>query len=301
MILGISIQYALLDFFVFSFLGWIYESTFVSVRSKKLVNRGFLMGPVIPLYGFGAVLVYLLLRPFAKIPSILYLMGMLIATVIEYVTAWLLEIAFHTKWWDYSNEPYNLKGRVALIPSMFWGILSLFLFDFLQPAADAVIRLIPEKAVRPFLAAAIFLLLCDLVYTVITTINFRKQLVRLYDLKKELEYLLDELQEASLREILSAGRKEREEKPVQSELSAWAETFAGKLKSLRGKSEDSALNTLEERFRLYLEHRSSVLKKRPLIGNQRLLDAFPNMKLLSGKHADVEVRDLLMNIRKKKK
>ena len=72
-------------------------------------------------------------------------MGMLIATVLEYITSWLLEVLFHAKWWDYSEAPYNLNGRIALIPSMFWGILSLVMFDVLQPAASFVIKQIPQR------------------------------------------------------------------------------------------------------------------------------------------------------------
>ena len=134
-VLGLPLYFVAFDFIIFCVAGWIYESTFVSVRTKKVVNRGFLIGPYLPLYGFGAVIVYILLRPFAKIPSLLYIMGMLVATFLEYMTSWLLEVCFHTRWWDYTKDPYNLNGRIALIPSMFWGILSLIMFDFLQPFA----------------------------------------------------------------------------------------------------------------------------------------------------------------------
>ncbi len=107
----------------FSFFGWIYESTFVSIRDRKLINRGFLTGPLLPLYGTGATLVYVTLRPLEAHPSLLFISGMAIATITEYIVALLLEKLTHAKWWDYSNEPYNFQGRVALIPSLFWGFL----------------------------------------------------------------------------------------------------------------------------------------------------------------------------------
>ena len=116
MILGLSIYFILMDFYVFSILGWVYESTFVSIRTGKPVNRGFLVGPMLPLYGTGATLVYVLLRPVSSHPSLLYALGMLIATVIEYLTSYVLEKLFHAKWWDYSKAPYNLNGRIAIIP-----------------------------------------------------------------------------------------------------------------------------------------------------------------------------------------
>ena len=96
-VLGLPLYFVAFDFIIFCVAGWIYESTFVSVRAKKVVNRGFLIGPYLPLYGFGAVIVYILLRPFAKIPSLLYIMGMLVATFLEYMTSWLLEVCFHTR------------------------------------------------------------------------------------------------------------------------------------------------------------------------------------------------------------
>ena len=144
-VLGLPLYFVAFDFIIFCVAGWIYESTFVSVRAKKVVNRGFLIGPYLPLYGFGAVIVYILLRPFAKIPSLLYIMGMLVATFLEYMTSWLLEVCFHTRWWDYTKDPYNLNGRIALIPSMFWGILSLIMFDFLQPFATMLIEMVPKR------------------------------------------------------------------------------------------------------------------------------------------------------------
>lgn len=96
-----------------------------------MINRGFLVGPLLPLYGFGGTIVYVFLRPLEPHPSLLYLGGMLLATAIEYFTSWGMEKLFHAQWWDYSRDPYNFEGRIALVPSMFWGFLSLLAFDFL--------------------------------------------------------------------------------------------------------------------------------------------------------------------------
>lgn len=180
MILGLSIYFILMNFYVFSILGWVYESTFVSIRTGKPVNRGFLVGPMLPLYGTGATLVYVLLRPVSSHPSLLYALGMLIATVIEYLTSYVLEKLFHAKWWDYSKAPYNLNGRIAIIPSMFWGFLTLFLFDVLEPFAIWLIGLIPEATGLKILTVLILISLADLTYTIIETVNFRKQLETLF-------------------------------------------------------------------------------------------------------------------------
>jgi len=212
MILGESVYDILMMFYFFAFAGWIYECTFVLLRDRKPINRGFLIGPILPLYGFGAVTVYLLLRPFSSIPTLLYFMGMVVATVLEYVTGWILERCFHTKWWDYSEEPYNFQGRVALIPSMFWGVLSLMMFDLLLPVANMVIESIPRRGGEIFLGAALLVTAADLSYTVITMINLRKQLEKLYALKKELDLLYREKSETSLKELLKYSASELSER-----------------------------------------------------------------------------------------
>lgn len=300
MVFGLPITFILLDFYVFAFFGWIYESGFVSIRDRKLTNRGFLIGPVIPLYGVGAVVVYLLLRPFSHIPSLLYFMGMLIATAIEYLASWILEKVFHTQWWDYSQEPYNFRGRIAVIPSMFWGVLSLLLFDVLQPAATAIISLVPEERVKPLLIVFLVVTAADVVYTIFTMIGFRRQLEKLYEFRKELEYMTEELSLGAWFESLRPDKEEPDKSGVRS-FSEWKEFFEQKLASLRAGSgeKDGRVNALEERFRLYWENRNRFLSRHPLTGNQRLLDAFPNMKLLSGKHNRVEVKEILMNIKSK--
>lgn len=301
MILGLSIYFILLDFYIFAFVGWIYESTFVSIRDKKLVNRGFLVGPILPLYGFGAVLVYVLLRPFSHIASLLYVMGMIVATIIEYFTSVLLETLFHTKWWDYSKEPYNFQGRIALIPSMFWGILSLLMFDIFQPVATYIIHLIPQKLGNMLLIVLIVITCIDLVYTVITAINFSKQMESLYEFKKELEYLLEDIQFSSLRDIVLAPVKEKTNRSVLNTFNEKKELFYNKLNSLRNESgtRDIKITVIEERFKSYWENRSRFLKKNPLLGNQRLIDAFPTMKFLPKNHSAVDVKEVLMNIKQK--
>lgn len=301
MIFGLPITFILLDFYVFAFFGWVYESSFVSIRDRKLTNRGFLIGPVIPLYGVGAVVVYLLLRPFSHIPSLLYFMGMVIATVVEYIASLILEKAFHTQWWDYSKEPYNFRGRIALIPSMFWGVLSLLLFDVLQPVATVIIDFVPEETVRPLLTVLFIVTAGDVIYTIFTMIGFRKQLERIYEFRKELEYMTEELSLGALLESLRSEKEWSDKSGIRS-FSEWKEFFEQKLASLRTGSEgkDGRLNAVEERFRQYWENRNRFLSRHPLTGNQRLLDAFPNMKLLSGKHNRVEVKEILMNIKSRK-
>lgn len=107
MFLGLSWYFILMDFYLYSFFGWIYECSFCSLKEHKVINRGFLVGPLLPLYGFGGTIVYVFLRPLEPHPSLLYLGGMLLATAIEYFTSWGMEKLFHAQWWDYSRDPYT--------------------------------------------------------------------------------------------------------------------------------------------------------------------------------------------------
>ena len=294
---GLSIYFILMDFYIFAFVGWVYESTFVTIRDRKPINRGFLVGPMIPLYGFGAVSVYILLRPFSKCASLLYVMGMVVATVLEYLASWLLETLFHAKWWDYSKEPYNFQGRIALIPSMFWGILSLLMFDVFQPAANWAMSLIPERIGKNLLAVFLVITAVDFIYTVITTVNFRRQVESLYGFWKELEYMLEDKAFISLREILLSTKKGISGRFFSAGLGEWKEIFYQKLENLRANSaeSESKLAVIEERFRFYWEYRSKFLKKRPFIGNQRILDAFPSMKILLKNRSAIEIKEFLWN------
>lgn len=300
-ILGLPLYFVAFDFIIFCVAGWIYESTFVSVRSKKLVNRGFLIGPYLPLYGFGAVSVYLLLRPFARIPSLLYIMGMLVATVLEYLTSWLLEICFHAQWWDYSKEPYNLHGRIALIPSMFWGILSLIMFDFLQPLATMLIQAVPQKEGTYIVSGILVLMAVDTVITVIRTIDFRKQLDTLFGFKRELEDLLEDVQLQSVKDFLTETRKELSEKMSFAMLEQKNEQLYNKLKALKKDPEENSakLAVFEERFRSFWEKRNRLTDKNPFVGSRRILDAFPTMKFYPKGQKAVSVKELMVNFKKK--
>lgn len=273
MFLGLSYYFILMDLYLYSFFGWIYESTYVSLRNHKLVNRGFLIGPILPLYGFGGTLVYVFLRPLEEHPSLLFAGGMVLATMIEYLTSWIMEKLFHTRWWDYSNEPYNFQGRIALIPSMFWGFLSLLAFDFLQPGVSAIINAIPYHTGVILLSVALVITAADLTYTVFTTISFSKQLESLYHFRAELMQMVEESQYSSLRDIITSKTQNLNER---------TENFHKHLQELKEnyKDSDSRLANIEARFHEYQEKHFSFRRKNHAFGGGRLIQAFPTMKFI---------------------
>lgn len=126
-------------FFVYSILGWIVESIYMSICNKKLTNRGFIRGPMCPIYGAGALSVYFILKPFAGDYILLFFLGTMVATAIEYITALLMLRIFGEVWWDYQNKPLNFRGILCLESSIAWGVYTVGLFAFLQNFVMAVV------------------------------------------------------------------------------------------------------------------------------------------------------------------
>ena len=133
----------LLIFFVYSVLGWVWESCYVSVKSKRWVNRGFLHGPWLPIYGSGAVVVLLVTLPAQGRPALIFLLGMIGATVLEYVTGESMEKLFHMRYWDYSDKPLNVNGHICLGVSIGWGVFSLVLLYVLHPPVEDLVLWLP--------------------------------------------------------------------------------------------------------------------------------------------------------------
>lgn len=140
---GIDFYHLMNWLIIYSFFGWVWETCYVSVKSGKFVNRGFINGPLCTIYGFGAVSVYVILRPFSDNLLYLYLGGVAVATVLEYVTAVLMESIFHTSWWDYSDNKFNFQGRICLGASLGWGAFTVILFKVLHPLVESIVILYP--------------------------------------------------------------------------------------------------------------------------------------------------------------
>ena len=140
---GIDFYHLMNWLIIYSFFGWVWETCYVSVKSGKFVNRGFINGPLCTIYGFGAVSVYVILRPFSDNLLYLYLGGVVVATALEYVTAVLMESIFHTSWWDYSDNKFNFQGRICLGASLGWGAFTVILYKVLHPLVESIVILYP--------------------------------------------------------------------------------------------------------------------------------------------------------------
>lgn len=151
----ISFDYYVLLFFLISFLGWVWEVGIYLVRERRFVNRGILSGPWLPIYGVGALFLYLLLRPWKRRPIPVFLISMTVCSLLEYLAGFFLEKAWGIRWWDYSGMFLNLDGHVCLMSSLMFGLSGLFLVFFLIPVYAGLYHKIPEKG---RLAAGLFLI-----------------------------------------------------------------------------------------------------------------------------------------------
>lgn len=174
-------------FFWYCFLGWIWECFYVSinhaVQEKKWrwINRGFLHGPVIPIYGFAAISILIATIPFKNSIPLIFLLGALAASLMELVTGSFMEKYFHVKYWDYSNLPLNYKGHVCFFVSIFWGCLAIFMVKFIHVPVETILLGIPG-----FVTEILAFLL-----TILFTYDFKESLQEALDLKDLLEKLDD--------------------------------------------------------------------------------------------------------------
>lgn len=176
----------LLFFYIYCFAGWVFESTYVSICHRKLVNRGFLNGPMIPLYGFGAITVLFAALPFREFPVLVYLVGMIAATLLEYVVGVVMEAIFKVRYWDYSSNKFNLKGYICLSSSIAWGFLSVILiYGIHRPIENFVQRqsffMVSTSA---FLITVLFV--ADFMASLRTALDIRDTILQAERMKEEL-------------------------------------------------------------------------------------------------------------------
>ena len=145
---GTDLYHFIQWFILYSFMGWVVESIYMSFCNHKITNRGFAKGPFCPIYGFGALTVFFILRPYSDNSILLFFLGSFLATTLEFLTALVMKRIFGEIWWDYHEKPFNYRGIICLESSIAWGFYTLFLFMFLQNIVAAFVAMIPVRAGR---------------------------------------------------------------------------------------------------------------------------------------------------------
>ena len=173
-------------FYLYCFLGWCVESTYVSIKDRKLTNRGFLRGPFLPLYGSGATMMLVVSMPFRDNVFLVYIAGCLGATVLEYVTGVTMEALFKVRYWDYSKNKFNFQGHICLGTSLSWGFLTIFMTEIFHVPVERIVLAIPEQVLNPVTVVLTVLIGADFALSFKAAIDLKDLLAKMESTKGEL-------------------------------------------------------------------------------------------------------------------
>ena len=190
-----TILYFITYLIVYSFAGWLLESTYKTIYKKKFINSGFLIGPYCPIYGFGAIIMLLILNFLKENPVLLFLASVVILSCWEYLVGLILEKVFKTKYWDYSNIKFNIHGRICLKNSIYWGILGLIFIKIVHPFVEQQIIKIPVNILMYVNIIAGIAMVADLIANVTTTINFEGMIAKINEIGETIKEKAKELTE----------------------------------------------------------------------------------------------------------
>lgn len=215
----------LLFFYIYCFFGWCFESAYVSIRKRQLVNRGFLKGPFLPIYGSGAIAVLLAALPFREMPVAVYFVGLMAATLLELVTGIVMESLFKVRYWDYSNQKFNFMGHICLSSSIAWGFFSIaMIYGFHKPVERFVLWL-PDRLVTYGTYVLTIFIAADFATSFKTAMELRDMLITAEKVKKEMRLLQKRIEviEAVIADEAEQRNKQRREQ------------FAKELEEIRNK------------------------------------------------------------------
>lgn len=300
-------------------MGWIWESCYVSLKKRKPVNRGFLNGPVIPIYGAGATVIYLAFYNPVMLPLVAYesvsgyvlifFIGMVAASVLEFVTSYVMEKLFHAKWWDYSDQPLNIQGRICFFVSLFWGALSIILVKFLHPEMSKLVAAIPRLPGEIAGYVILVLFLADFAVTVAVTVQLDQKIntmqklreevyelaygLKFYEAKEELKGRLSKYRLSEFRERRRQWIQElMEERPEMNELSQEWKEFA---ESVSERADEFEAKTKA----VFEKHKATTAGIQRFIF-KRIFNAFPTMRVNGREEAVLDLKEHLQAYKQKR-
>ncbi|HAH17539.1 MULTISPECIES: putative ABC transporter permease [Eubacterium] len=264
-------------FMIYAVVGWMVEVAYAAVETGKLSNRGFLNGPLCPIYGFGMVIVIFALRPFNKNIPILFAGSFMLTSVLEFITGAVLEKLFNTKWWDYSDKPFNIMGYVCLKFSIGWGIGGVFIMRIIQPGVAKFVSKIPNTPGKIICAIYMISFVCDAAITVRDMVKFGMKLKSMEMLTTQLRSISDSMAQGIFEGVVTTQKSMDEFKDGVAEY-----TKEGIEKTKEGIEKTKELQKKYEE--LYTKYMELFSNKR--FTNHRFTKAFPSMKRKIGKTKD---------------
>lgn len=248
-------------FFMYSFLGYLCEVAYCSVPQRRLVNRGFLYGPYLPIYGFGALIIVLFLKPAHAWPVLVFILALVLTSALEYFSSWLMEKLFSVKLWDYSSYRFNLNGRVCLKNSVLFGIMGILVEYLVQPFCSSLISKIPDIALRYVAELIVVVMAVDTTVSVLKMLDFKKGIERIRSLSKELEAQAESLKGLG-KEELAAELRARLEKLNKDSAERFYSSVTRLVKanpSITARNEE--IKAQLDAVRRYHEERKAMLKQ----------------------------------------
>lgn len=180
-------------FIIYSIAGWVLESVYRSFAERKLINTGFLYGPFCPIYGIGAIIMFLFLEKFQGKVLVLFLISFFVLSIWEYIVGVFLEKVFKTRYWDYSNHKINIKGRVCLFNSICWGILGMLFIMYIHPYVEKNIQLCNYNILRIIIYIITIIFLVDTIVSIVKTMNIKRALQRVEELNNQIKEKIEEI------------------------------------------------------------------------------------------------------------
>ena len=201
-----NIFYMFLQFVIYSFIGYTLEVIYCSYLQKKIVNRGFLFGPICPIYGIGALIIIYSLNNLVNNPPLIFLLGMIITSTLEYYTSYIFEKIFNNKWWDYSYRSDNINGRICLHNSIYFGLGIVVILYLVNPYVEGLLNMIPSIFLNIVSLVIFILLISDVIFSSIIAYNLRSRIIIAEELKSTKLKLIPQLFEKKHYETLSKIR-----------------------------------------------------------------------------------------------
>ena len=280
-----SILQWMLFFYIYCFFGWIIESTYVSVCTGNWVNRGFMRGPVIPIYGTGAIIILFAVIPFRTSPILVFIIGTIAASVLEFVTGFVMERIYKVRYWDYSDKPFNLCGYICLFNSLCWGVLSILLIYLVHSWVEKGVLFLNDMVLLSIDSGISSLFIVDLFNSSTTAVELKKMLANSQKLKDDLMNVhnkmiefntaiangkekMDELKKMSLQELYISARDNMSNIATDKD-SPELQNLKKKLDSLKDKYYKRMLAEDKAKFKL--------LKNNPIAVSYKYKESFREM------------------------
>jgi uncharacterized membrane protein len=264
------IVYIALEYFlVYSFLGWCTEVAYQAVKRGQIINRGFLNGPVCPIYGFGVLAVFRMLEAagegdlHVQNAFMVFIFGVVLATAIELFGGWALDKLFHARWWDYSDQPFNLHGYICLEFSIIWGLGILLVVRGVSPAVTHALSLVHERVGWVLIVIFMAVFVADLIISVLVMTGLNKRMAEIDEMREKMRVVSNDLSERIGTRAIDTAQHIDEAK-VQASL-----------------AKTEAKSRVDQKREEYEARRRDLIEKIRAsrhFGAGRLLRAFPEMK-----------------------